>query len=109
MLILGHPLYGEVLRADIPPLRLRRLRRELAFAITQTEAPRPYDVLRSVVWRLESGDVPDLDDLLEAARARPLVQLCHRRTPGPGRGGGRRLDRCRDPFGRDSHHGGSSG
>ena len=68
MLILGHPLYGEVLRADTPPLRLRRLRRELAFAITQTEAPRPYDVLRSVVWRLESGDAPDLDDLLEAAR-----------------------------------------
>ncbi len=68
MLILGHPLYGEVLRADIPPLRLRRLKRELALAVTQVESPRPYDGLRSVVWRLESGEVPDLADLLEGAR-----------------------------------------
>jgi DNA-binding CsgD family transcriptional regulator len=67
-LILGHPLYGEVLRTGIAPLKLRRLRRELILAITQAEAPRPYDVLRSVVWRLEGGEVIDPVDLLEAAR-----------------------------------------
>jgi DNA-binding CsgD family transcriptional regulator len=68
LLMLGHPLYGEVLRSDIAPLRLRRLRKELTHAIVQDDAPRPYDVLRSVVWRLENGEAPDLSDLLEAAR-----------------------------------------
>jgi DNA-binding CsgD family transcriptional regulator len=68
VLTLGHPLYGEVLRADIAPLRLRRLQRELIKAVTLAEAPIAHDVLRSVLWRVELGDVPDPADLLAAAR-----------------------------------------
>jgi DNA-binding CsgD family transcriptional regulator len=68
VLTLGHPLYGEVLRADIAPLRLRRLRRELIEAIQRVEGPSPHDTLRSVVWRVEIGEVPNSSDLLAAAR-----------------------------------------
>jgi DNA-binding CsgD family transcriptional regulator len=68
VLILGHPLYGEVLRSDIAPLRLRRLRTELIQAMQKAERPGPDDILRSVVWRLEIGDTPDPDELLAAAR-----------------------------------------
>jgi DNA-binding CsgD family transcriptional regulator len=68
VLTLGHPLYGDVLRSDIAPLRLRRLRSELIEASRLVENPSPDDVLRSVVWRLEIGDTPTPDELLAAAR-----------------------------------------
>jgi DNA-binding CsgD family transcriptional regulator len=68
VLTLGHPLYGEVLRADIAPLRLRRLRRELIQAVQEAKTPSPHDVLRLVVWRVELGEVPEPVDLLAAAR-----------------------------------------
>jgi DNA-binding CsgD family transcriptional regulator len=68
VLILGHPLYGDVLRSDIAPLRLRRLRAELIGAIRGAEHPGPDDLLRSVIWRLEIGDSPEPDELLVAAR-----------------------------------------
>jgi DNA-binding CsgD family transcriptional regulator len=67
VLTLGHPLYGEVLRADIAPLRMRRLQKELIEAIKCDEPPNPHDILRSVMWRIESGDLPDPPDLLAAA------------------------------------------
>ena len=75
VLTLGHPLYGEVLRADIAPLRLRRLRRELIAALACTESPSTNDVLRSVVWRMEMGDAVEVAELLSAARlARSMSQ-----------------------------------
>lgn len=64
----GHPLYGDVLRAGIAPLRLRRLRRELIRAFADAPAPGPHDLLRSVLWRLEAGDTLDVSELLAAAR-----------------------------------------
>ena len=67
-LTLDHPLYGDVLRGGIAPLRLRRLRRELVAAFAEAARPRPPDVLRSVVWRLELGDTVDVSELLDAAR-----------------------------------------
>ena len=67
-LTLGHPLYGEVLRAGIAPLRLRRLRRELIAAFAHAEPPRPHEILRSVVWRLDLDDTLEVDELLAAAR-----------------------------------------
>ena len=67
-LTLGHPLYGDVLRADIAPLRLRRLRRELIEAFAHARSPNPHDLLRSVLWRMEIGDVLDVAELLAAAR-----------------------------------------
>jgi DNA-binding CsgD family transcriptional regulator len=68
VLTLGHPLFGDVVRSDIAPLRLRRLRAELIQAIRDAEHPGPDDVLRSVVWRLEIGDTPEPHELLAAAR-----------------------------------------
>jgi len=68
VLTLGHPLYGDVLRADVAPLRLRRLRRELIKAVQEAKTPSAHDVLRLVVWRVELGEVPEPADLLAAAR-----------------------------------------
>ena len=67
VLTLGHPLYGDVLRADIAALRLRRLRRTLINAFEVVSAPTPHDRLRSVVWRRETGDSVSEADLLAAA------------------------------------------
>jgi DNA-binding CsgD family transcriptional regulator len=64
---LGHPLYGEVLRADIPALRLRRLRLELAQAIAAAPAVHPRDVVRAALWRLEAGAPGEAASLLAAA------------------------------------------
>ena len=64
---LGHPLYGEVLRAGIPALRLRRLRLELARAIGDMPGARPRDVVRAALWRVEAGAPGDATALLTAA------------------------------------------
>lgn len=64
---LGHPLYGEVLRDEIPALRLRRLRLELARAIESVPAVRPRDVVRAALWRVEAGEPADAASLLAAA------------------------------------------
>jgi len=64
---LGHPLYGEVLRADIPALRLRRLHLELAQAIESVPPVRTRDIVRAALWRLEAGEQADAASLLAAA------------------------------------------
>lgn len=65
---LGHPLYGEILRAQIAPLRLRRLRRELIAVFERGTALDPRDRLRSIAWRLDLGDAPTPAELIAAAR-----------------------------------------
>jgi hypothetical protein len=40
---------------------------ELIEAIKCTDPPNPLDILRSVMWRVELGDVPGRADLLAAA------------------------------------------
>ncbi|MDN5749289.1 MAG: LuxR C-terminal-related transcriptional regulator, partial [Pseudonocardia sp.] len=65
---LVHPLYGEALRAAIPPMRARAAHRALADALAATGARRRGDVLRLAVWRLEGGRTGDPDLLLRAAR-----------------------------------------
>lgn len=65
---LVHPLYGEALRAAIPPMRARAAHRALADALAATGARRRGDVLRLSVWRLEGGQNGDPDLLLRAAR-----------------------------------------
>lgn len=52
---LGHPLYGEVLRSRISPLRNRVVSRSLADAVERTGARRREDVLRVGSWRLDGG------------------------------------------------------
>jgi DNA-binding CsgD family transcriptional regulator len=64
---LGHPLYGEVLRADIPALQLRRLHLELARVIESVPPVQPRDVVRAALWRVEAGEPGDAASLLTAA------------------------------------------
>ncbi len=71
----AHPLYGEVLRADMPVLRLRRLRLALAGALETAEQPGPHDLVRAASWRLDSGQGDDPPRLLAAARAARGISL----------------------------------
>jgi DNA-binding CsgD family transcriptional regulator/tetratricopeptide (TPR) repeat protein len=52
---LVHPLYGELLRAELSPIRRARLCRALADAVEAAGELRGTDVLRVAVWRLEGG------------------------------------------------------
>ena len=71
----AHPLYGEVLRADMPVLRLRRLRLALGGALEAAGRPRPHDLVRAASWRLDSGHADDPDRLLAAASAARAISL----------------------------------
>ncbi|HJQ45378.1 MAG TPA: AAA family ATPase, partial [Amycolatopsis sp.] len=51
----AHPLYGEVVRKQIPALRRRALARSLADAVEKTGARRREDLLRIATWRLDGG------------------------------------------------------
>ena len=66
---MAHPLYGEVIRADMPRLRLRRLRLNLARILETAPSPAPHDLVRAALWRLEAGQADDHGRLIEAARA----------------------------------------
>ncbi|MDQ4030760.1 MAG: LuxR C-terminal-related transcriptional regulator, partial [Actinomycetota bacterium] len=64
---LAHPLYGEVLRARLSPLRFRESARALAQALAAVGARRREDTLRLAVWSLEGGDSAQPDLLYSAA------------------------------------------
>src|SRR5689334_13052389 len=51
----AHPLYGEVVRRRCPVSRAHRLRSRLAALIEDTGGRRREDLLRTAVWRLDSG------------------------------------------------------
>jgi DNA-binding CsgD family transcriptional regulator len=65
---LAHPLYGEVLRAGLTALGLRRVQRELADMVDAHGARRREDVLQVARWRVGSGGTLPADRLLRAAR-----------------------------------------
>jgi len=65
---LAHPLYGEVRRARTGQLRGRRLRGQIATALTRTGARRADDTLRRAVLTLDSDLPPDPGLLTAAAR-----------------------------------------
>ncbi|HUQ40659.1 MAG TPA: LuxR C-terminal-related transcriptional regulator [Acidimicrobiales bacterium] len=67
ILRLAEPLYGEVLRASVPELRSRAIQRSLAREVEATPLGRRDDFLRVAHWRLEGGEAPDPDALLQAA------------------------------------------
>ena len=52
---LAHPLYGEVLRAGLPPLRMRRVQAELADVVEAHGVRRREDALLVALWRVASG------------------------------------------------------
>jgi DNA-binding CsgD family transcriptional regulator len=65
---LGHPLYGELVRAELPRLRANRLRRELADQLEKSGARRSGDTLRLAVWLLDSGAPAPVEVFATAAR-----------------------------------------
>ena len=67
-LSLAHPLFAEVLLRQLPALRGRRLRGELAEALEAVGARRRDDRVRLVAWRLDAGGAVDREDVLHAAR-----------------------------------------
>jgi DNA-binding CsgD family transcriptional regulator len=52
---LAHPLYGEVMRAHLSPVRKARLCRALADAADGFELDDDLDLLRVAMWRLDGG------------------------------------------------------
>ncbi|MDQ3973495.1 MAG: AAA family ATPase, partial [Actinomycetota bacterium] len=65
---LAHPLYGELLRGTMTPLRGRLVYRRLAAALQETGAHRREDLLRLALWQLEGGVAADPGLLVGAAR-----------------------------------------
>src|SRR5207253_2611690 len=64
----AHPMYGEVVRAQASPIRVRQVFRRLADAVEATEARRAGDLLRIVTWRLDAGVSALPEQLILAAR-----------------------------------------
>jgi DNA-binding CsgD family transcriptional regulator len=65
---LVHPLYGEVLRARLTPLRLRRIQNQLADMVEAHGTRRREDVVRVALWRVASGGAVEGVCLLRAGR-----------------------------------------
>jgi DNA-binding CsgD family transcriptional regulator/tetratricopeptide (TPR) repeat protein len=73
---LGHPLFGEVLRADMPHTRARRLRNALAARTEACGARRRDDVLHLVTWLRDSDRSATAEQLVAASkRAQALFDL----------------------------------
>ncbi len=70
---LAHPLYGEVLRNELPVLRARDLRLRAAAAIQQRETSTPGDALRVARLLLDAGAEIPPALLIDAARAANLA------------------------------------
>jgi DNA-binding NarL/FixJ family response regulator len=70
---LTHPLYGEVIRAEMPVLRARGLRLSLAEAIQRRHPMTPDDALRAARWLMDAGAEIPHALLLDAAEAANLA------------------------------------
>jgi DNA-binding NarL/FixJ family response regulator len=78
---LAHPLFGEAVLRQVPPLRARRLRLRLADAVEATGGRRRGDLLRMARWRLDAGDRSRPGLLAAAAVAvgtRPRPEIAER-------------------------------
>jgi DNA-binding CsgD family transcriptional regulator len=74
---LRHPLYGELLRATVPPLRRRAICRQLASGLRDVGGRRRDDLLRLAVWRMDSGSIADPALLASAARQASVTFFDH--------------------------------
>jgi DNA-binding NarL/FixJ family response regulator len=70
---LAHPLYGEVIRTELPVLRGRALRLALAETIQARRPLTPDDALRAARWLLDAGAELPPSLLLDAADAANLA------------------------------------
>jgi len=66
---LAHPLYGEVVAAQMPAIRTREVRLTLAQTVRAREPGTPEDTLRIARWLLDADEPIPAETLLEAARA----------------------------------------
>ena len=66
---MAHPLYGEVIAADLPRLHGRELRRRLVDIVARRDPLASGDLMRLAQWRLDTGDEMSTDLLLEGAEA----------------------------------------
>ncbi len=64
---LGHPLFGEVIRAKTPPMRRRTVFTALAEAAGSVGGLPSEEVVRIAVWHLEGGTLPEPALLVAAA------------------------------------------
>lgn len=65
---LAHPVYGEVIRSALPPIRGRTVYRELLQSLRKTPMLRRDDLLRMATWQLAAGEPADARVLVPAAR-----------------------------------------
>ena len=86
----AHGLHTEVLRSGIPEIRRRRLLADLAETLGTHGMRRVDDLVRSAIWRLNSGEKPPPALLVEAAQQAvslfdPLLgeQLARAALPNP--------------------------
>ncbi len=70
---IGHPLFGEVIRAELPPLRARLLREQLITAFAARADLDPRDLLRLTRWQLDAGQSPSVPQLIAAAQTANLA------------------------------------
>lgn len=63
---IAHPLYSEVVRSSLPPLRVREVVRELAESVELDEPLSDQRLMRVAEWRLLAGG-GDPDQMLTAA------------------------------------------
>lgn len=87
---LGHPLYGEVIRARIPAMRSQAVRQNLAYRVHAAGARRREDALRFATWRLDAGGEMAPDLMVAAAvtaRNRWDLELARRLTEAAVRAG----------------------
>jgi AAA ATPase domain len=70
---LSHPLYGEVIRTELPSLRAREARLRLAETVQARGSLEPEDTLRLARWLIDAGETIPVDLMLEAGRAANLA------------------------------------
>ncbi len=66
---IAHPLYGEVVRKELPMLRRRRLLLRLAETVQRRDPRVPDDAIRVARWLLDAGATMPTPLLVEAAQA----------------------------------------
>lgn len=64
----SHPLYGEILRAEVSPTRAMTIHASLAEGLERFATGGPEDLLRAAAWRLAAGEVGDPAIMAEAAQ-----------------------------------------
>jgi DNA-binding CsgD family transcriptional regulator len=63
----AHQLHREVLRSGLPPIRSRRMWKDLADVLGRQGMRRLDDAVRSSIWQLNAGERPPSVTLVEAA------------------------------------------